>query len=130
MPAASSLRVLIVDDQLTSRLLIRGGLQDLGVTQIDMASNGEEGFQIMKSKPAHLVISDYNMPKMDGVAFLQAVRTYPPTQKVGFILLTGRGDKEMVEKATKLGVNNIIAKPFTKPVLKEKVEAVVGKLTK
>jgi len=57
MPFASALRVLIVDDQLTSRLLIRGGLQDLGVTDIEMASNGEEGFNLMKSKPAHLVIS-------------------------------------------------------------------------
>ena len=62
MPFASALRVLIVDDQLTSRLLIRGGLQDLGVTDIEMASNGEEGFNLMKSKPAHLVISDFNMP--------------------------------------------------------------------
>jgi two-component system chemotaxis response regulator CheY len=128
MPFASALRVLIVDDQLTSRLLIRGGLQDLGVTDIEMASNGEEGFNLMKAKPAHLVISDFNMPKLDGLGFLRAVRTYPPTQKIGFILLTGRSDKELIERATKLGVNNVIAKPFTMPVLKEKIEAVVGKL--
>jgi len=69
MPFASALRVLIVDDQLTSRLLIRGGLQDLGVSDIEMASNGEEGFNLMKSKPAHLVISDFNMPKLDGLGF-------------------------------------------------------------
>jgi len=128
MPFASALRVLIVDDQLTSRLLIRGGLQDLGVSDIEMASNGEEGFNLMKSKPAHLVISDFNMPKLDGLGFLRAVRTYPPTHKIGFILLTGRSDKELIERATKLGVNNVIAKPFTMPVLKEKIEAVVGKL--
>jgi CheY-like chemotaxis protein len=53
MPFAAAMRVLIVDDQLTSRLLIRGGLQDLGVSDIEMASNGEEGFQLMKTKPAH-----------------------------------------------------------------------------
>jgi two-component system chemotaxis response regulator CheY len=122
------MRVLIVDDQLTSRLLIRGGLQDLGVSDIEMASNGEEGFQMMKTKPAHLVISDFNMPKLDGLGFLRALRTYPPTQKIGFILLTGRGDKELIERAAKLGVNNVIAKPFTMPVLREKIEAVVGKL--
>jgi len=75
MPFAAAMRVLIVDDQLTSRLLIRGGLQDLGVSDIEMASNGEEGFQLMKTKPAHLVISDFNMPKLDGLGFLRAVRT-------------------------------------------------------
>ncbi len=128
MPFAAAMRVLIVDDQLTSRLLIRGGLQDLGVSDIEMASNGEEGFQMMKTKPAHLVISDFNMPKLDGLGFLRALRTYPPTQKIGFILLTGRGDKELIERAAKLGVNNVIAKPFTMPVLREKIEAVVGKL--
>jgi two-component system, chemotaxis family, chemotaxis protein CheY len=128
MPFASALRVLIVDDQLTSRLLIRGGLQDLGVSEIEMASNGEEGFAVLKAKPAHLIISDFNMPKMDGLAFLRAVRTYPPTQKTGFIILTGKGDKELIERATKLGVNNVIAKPFTMPVLRAKIEAVVGKL--
>jgi two-component system, chemotaxis family, chemotaxis protein CheY len=128
MPFASALRVLIVDDQLTSRLLIRGGLQELGVTNIGMASNGEEGFRVVKAKPAHLVISDFNMPKLDGLGFLRAVRTYPPTQKIGFILLTGKSDKELVEKATKLGVNNVISKPFTMPVLKAKIEEVVGKL--
>jgi two-component system chemotaxis response regulator CheY len=128
MPFASALRVLIVDDQLTSRLLIRGGLQDLGVSDIEMASNGEEGMQAMKAKPAHLVISDFNMPKLDGLGFLRAVRTYPPTQKVGFILLTGKSDKDLIERAAKLGVNNVIAKPFTMSVLRAKIEAVVGKL--
>jgi two-component system, chemotaxis family, chemotaxis protein CheY len=125
MPFAAAMRVLIVDNQLTSRLLIRGGLQDLGVSDIETASNGEEGFQLMKTKPAHLVISDFNMPKLDGLGFLRAVRTYPPTQKVGSILLTGKSDKDLIEQ---LGGNNVIAKPFTMPVLKAKIEAVVGKL--
>lgn len=128
MPFAAALRVLIVDDQLTSRLLIRGGLQDLGVADIEMAADGEQGFKAMMAKPAHLVISDFNMPKMDGLAFLRAVRSYPPTQKAAFILLTGRGDKELIERAQKLGVNNVIAKPFTLPVLKSQIEAVVGRL--
>lgn len=128
MPFAAALQVLIVDDQLTSRLLIRGGLQDLGVSDIDMAADGEQGFKSMMAKPAHLVISDFNMPKMDGLAFLRAVRSYPPTQKAAFILLTGRGDKALIERAQQLGVNNVIAKPFTLPVLKSQIEAVVGRL--
>ncbi len=128
MPFAAALRVLIVDDQLTSRLLIRGGLQELGVSDIEMAADGEQGFKSMLAKPAHLVISDFNMPKMDGLAFLRAVRSHPPTHKAAFILLTGRGDKELIERAQKLGVNNVIAKPFTVPVLKSQIEAVVGRL--
>lgn len=128
MPFASAMRVLIVDDQLTSRLLIRGGLQDLGISDIEMATNGEEGLKVMMVRPAHLVISDFNMPKLDGIGFLRAVRSYEATKKVGFILLTGKGDKELIDRAAKYGVNNIIAKPFTMPVLKEKLEAVVGKL--
>jgi two-component system, chemotaxis family, chemotaxis protein CheY len=128
MPFASALRVLIVDDQLTSRLLIRGGLQDLGIADIEMATNGEEGLKLMVAKPAHLIISDFNMPKLDGLGFLRAVRCYKATRKVGFILLTGKGDKELIDRAAKYGVNNVVAKPFTMPVLKQKIEAVVGKL--
>ncbi|WP_395665403.1 response regulator [Methylocella sp.] len=128
MPFAAALRVLIVDDQLTSRLLIRGGLQELGVSDIEMAADGEQGFKFVTARHPHLVISDFNMPKMDGLAFLRAVRGYEPTRRSAFILLTGRGDKEMIERAQKLGVNNVIAKPFTIPVLKAQIEAVVGKL--
>ncbi|ACK50406.1 response regulator receiver protein [Methylocella silvestris BL2] len=128
MPFAAALRVLIVDDQLTSRLLIRGGLQELGVSDIEMAADGEQGFKAVTAKHPHLVISDFNMPKMDGLAFLRAVRSYEPTKRAAFILLTGRSDKELIERAGKLGVNNVIAKPFTIPVLKAQIEAVVGKL--
>ncbi|MEJ0096642.1 MAG: response regulator [Methylocella sp.] len=128
MPFAAALRVLIVDDQLTSRLLIRGGLQELGVSDIEMAADGEQGLKTMMAKPAHLVISDFNMPKMDGIAFLRAVRAYEPTRKAAFILLTGRGDKALMDRAAQYGVNNVIAKPFTIPVLKAQIEAVVGRL--
>ncbi len=128
MPFASSMRVLIVDDQLTSRLLIRGGLQELGVSDIEMAADGEEGLKAMIAKPAHLVISDFNMPKLDGIGFLRAVRTHEPTRKAAFILLTGRGDKALIERAAKYGVNNFLAKPFTIPALKAQIEAVVGRL--
>jgi two-component system chemotaxis response regulator CheY len=128
MPFAAAMRVLIVDDQLTSRLLIRGGLQDLGISDIEMAADGEQAFKIMMGKPAHLVISDFNMPKMDGIAFLRAIRAYEPTRKSAFILLTGKGDKALIERAKQYGANNIIAKPFTIPVLKAQIEAIVGKL--
>jgi len=122
------MRVLIVDDQLTSRLLIRGALQDLGISDIEMAGDGQEGLKIMMSAPAHLIISDFNMPKLDGIGLLRAIRAHPPTQKAPFIMLTGKSDKELMQRAAQCGVNNFLSKPFTTPVLKAQIEAVVGKL--
>lgn len=128
MPFAKAMRVLIVDDQLTSRLLIRGALQDLGISDIEMAGDGQEGLKIMMSAPAHLIISDFNMPKLDGIGLLRAIRAHPPTQKAPFIMLTGKSDKELMQRAAQCGVNNFLSKPFTTPVLKAQIEAVVGKL--
>jgi two-component system chemotaxis response regulator CheY len=128
MPLASALRTLIVDDQLTSRALLRDGLQQLGFTDIEMATDGEQGLKVMMTKPAHLVISDLNMPKLDGLGFLRAVRSHPPTAKAAFIMLTGRGDKELIQRAAQCGVNNYLVKPFTMPSLKGAIEAVVGPL--
>jgi two-component system chemotaxis response regulator CheY len=128
MPFAAAMKVLIVDDQLTSRLLIRGALQEIGISEIEMAGDGEEALKIMMGKPAHLVISDFNMPKLDGIGLLRAIRAHPPTHKAPFIMLTGKGDKELMQRAAQCGVNNFLAKPFTTPVLKAQIEAVVGKL--
>lgn len=128
MPTASAIKALIVDDQLTSRALIRDGLQQLGIQDIEMAADGEQGLKVMMQKPVHLIISDLNMPKLDGLGFLRAVRANPPTKNAAFIMLTGRGDRELIEKAAKCGVNNYLVKPFTLPSLKGAIEAVLGRL--
>jgi two-component system chemotaxis response regulator CheY len=119
---------LIVDDQLTSRALIRDGLEQLGIVDIEMAGDGEQGLKVMTQKPVHLIISDLNMPKLDGLGFLRAVRANPPTKNAAFIMLTGRGDRELIETAVKYGVNNYLVKPFTMPMLKGAIEAVLGRL--
>jgi two-component system chemotaxis response regulator CheY len=129
MSIAAQLRVLIVDDTSTSRMLIRDGLEEIGVRNIFFAGDGEQALQFMMSTPAHLVISDFNMPKLDGLGLLKAIRGYNPTKKVPFIMLTGRGDKEVLENAIKLGVNNFLTKPFTVPALKKALEAIIGKLS-
>ena len=82
----------------------------------------------MVEDPPHLIISDYNMPKLDGLGLLRAVRAHPPTAKTAFIMLTGRADKELVQRAVQYGVNNYLVKPFTVQTLKDKIEAVFGKL--
>lgn len=129
MPAASSINVLIVDDQQTIRSLVRSGLQQLGFPYAQEAPDGEEGLRQMLCKPFQLVISDYNMPKLDGLGLLRAIRSHPPIAATAFIMLTGRADRELVQRAVQFGVNNYLVKPFTVATLKEKIEGVFGALT-
>ena len=128
MPAAASIRVLVVDDQLTMRALARSTLQQLGFSDIADAGDGEEGLKALVNRPAHLVISDFNMPKMDGIGLLRAIRAHPAVAQTAFIMLTGRADKELVQRAVQFGVNNYLVKPFTVGILKEKIEAIFGPL--
>ena len=76
----------------------------------------------------HLVISDYNMPGMDGLQLLHSLRTGARTAKVGFLLITGRADREIVDRGRKLGMNNLVKKPFDAAGLKGAIEAIVGRL--
>jgi two-component system chemotaxis response regulator CheY len=129
MPAASSIRVLIVDDQMTMRALIQSSLQQLGFTDIATAVDGEEGLKSLIQRPAHLVISDFNMPKLDGLGLLRSIRAHEPLKNTAFIMLTGRADMDLVQRAMQYGVNNYVTKPFTAATLKSRIEAVFGALT-
>ena len=129
MPAASSLRVLVVDDQQTIRSLVRIGLKEIGVVHIEDAVDGEDGLRALLTHKSNLIISDYNMPKLDGLNFLRAVRSTPALKNTGFIMLTGRADTDLVQRAQQFGVNNYLVKPFTVTTLREKIEAVYGALT-
>ena len=129
MPQASAIRVLIVDDQQTMRSLIRTGLQQLGFKDFVEAADGEDGLRAVLARPPQLIISDFNMPKLDGLGLLRAIRSHPPVAKIAFIMLTGRADRELVQRAVQYGVNNYLVKPFTVATLKEKIEAVLGPLT-
>jgi two-component system chemotaxis response regulator CheY len=129
MPAASSIQVLVVDDQQSMRVLVRTCLSQIGIKDIRDASDGEAGLKELIAKPAHLVISDFNMPKIDGLAFLRAIRAHPPIANTAFVMLTGRADADLVQRAVQFGVNNFLVKPFTTAQLKAKLETVFGKLT-
>lgn len=128
MPAASGISILIVDDQMTMRALVRNGLQQLGFVDFRESPDGEDALKQQITKPASLVISDFNMPKLDGLGLLRAIRAHPPVAKTAFIMLTGRADRELVQRAAQFGVNNYLVKPFTVATLKEKIEAVFGPL--
>jgi two-component system chemotaxis response regulator CheY len=129
MPLAITFKVLVVDDQLTMREVTKLALQEMGVRQIIDAENGDDAFKKATTQPLDMIISDFNMPGMDGLGLLRAVRGHPAVRKLPFILVTGRGDNALVVSAAQAGVNNYIVKPFTAEMLREKVEAVVGKLS-
>ncbi|RFC65372.1 response regulator [Fulvimarina endophytica] len=121
-------KVLIVDDHRTSRMIVLDALQQLGIKQLMYAEDGEAALKMMMTKPAHLIISDFNMPKLNGLQLLKAIRSYKPTNKTPFIILSGRGDQELVRQAIALGVNNFLPKPITVPVLRKSIEAIVGRI--
>lgn len=129
MPAASALEVLVVDDQRAMRSLVIDSLRHFGVSKIVECGDGKEALQELLTRPRHMVISDLNMPVMDGLQLLEAVRKDPGLKTLAFIMLTSRGEVELVKKAVALGVNNYLMKPFSADGLRKKIEAVVGPLT-
>ena len=129
MPAASAIKVMVVDDQTSMRAMIRRTLQDLGFKDVRDKPGAVEALDAVKSDRVHLIISDYNMPEMDGLQFLEAVRKDPVIGNTVFIMLTGSSDRELVQKAAAMGVNNYVVKPFAPAALKEKIERVFGELT-
>jgi two-component system chemotaxis response regulator CheY len=129
MPVAAVLKVLVVDDQTSVRAMTRMTLEMIGVRLIHEAENGRFAMDTASLQPLDLIISDYNMPEMDGLALLRAIRGHPAARKVPFILLTGRGDRELVVKAAQAGANNYLIKPFTADILRQKIEQVMGKLS-
>lgn len=129
MPAAAAIKVMIVDDQASMRAMIRQALQSLGFKDLRDKAGAADALVVLREDRVHLIISDYNMPEMDGLQFLEAVRKDPVLGKTVFIMLTGSADREIVQKAAALGVNNYVVKPFSPAALKEKIERVFGALT-
>jgi two-component system chemotaxis response regulator CheY len=128
MALRDQLKILVVDDMSTSRGLITQALEAMGIRQVGFATDGPSALGALAKSPAHLVISDYNMPGMDGLQLLHALRTTPQTRGLGFILITGRADPEIIDTGRKLGMNNFLKKPFTPTDLRGCIEAVVGRL--
>ena len=103
-------------------------LSILCVTLLFIANLNESmGFQ-EDSGEFHLIISDYNMPQMDGIQLLQQLRASPKTKAVGFILITGRTEQQIIDHGKRLGMNNYLKKPFEPIGLRNCIESVVGRL--
>lgn len=128
MSLKDTIQVMVVDDMSTSRGILMNMLYDLGIKNVSFARDGEEALKVLVGRPVHLVLSDYNMPGMDGVALLKALREHKPTSKIGFILVTGSDNQELVREAASAGMNNYLKKPYTKESLATCITKVTGKL--
>ena len=128
MSLREKLRVLVVDDMSTSRGLVTQALDKIGVSKYHWESDGKAALDSLSKRPVHLVISDYEMPNMNGLDLLSSMRSNGATKNTGFILLTGRADQKTIERGKSLGMNNFLMKPFSVPDFKKTIEQVVGKL--
>jgi two-component system chemotaxis response regulator CheY len=128
MSLKASLRVMIVDDMGVSRGLLVQAIEEIGIWKNQAENDGQSALQKLIADPVHLVLSDYNMPGMDGLQLLQALRQNKSTARIGFILVTGSPTPDLVAKGKSFGLNTIIKKPFSTASLKQCIESVVGRL--
>jgi two-component system, chemotaxis family, chemotaxis protein CheY len=117
-----STKILIVDDLMTMRKLVKKGLESIGFSLFEEAENGEAAWTILKNNPEiGLIISDSQMPKCTGIDFLKMIRTDQKFKDLPFILLTSSSEFSQIKRAQTAGVDNCIVKPFTTQSLKEKL---------
>ena len=128
MSLKETLTIMVVDDMSTSRGLITMALEEIGIKKVDFQSNGQDALRSISTRPVHLVISDYNMPGLDGLQLLESLRSNKLTSRIGFILVSGKLDETIIATGRKLGMNNFLRKPFSIAQLRQCLEAVVGKL--
>jgi two-component system chemotaxis response regulator CheY len=121
----AKLEILVVDDQPVLRTLMKNQLRAMGYNQICEAGNGRAAFEIMKSQDISLVISDYNMPYMNGCELLEAVRQDTDLTGTPFIMVSGDANLQQINKAVSFKVDQFILKPFTLQVLEEKIHEAV-----
>jgi len=121
------MRVLVVDDSSTMRRIIANTLRKLGHDEIVEAADGVEALQVVEAGKPDLILTDWNMPKMDGREFVQALRKQPEMRPVPVLMVTTQAEKPDVALALEAGVNDYVVKPFTPEALKEKIEDVLSK---
>jgi two-component system, chemotaxis family, chemotaxis protein CheY len=126
MTTNPDISILVVDDYNTMVRIIKKLLKQIGYENVDEASNGEEALAKIKVKSYGLIISDWNMEPMTGFELLKQVRADASTSKTPFILVTAESKPENVLAAQQAGVSNYLVKPFSAPVLKEKIDSALA----
>lgn len=119
------MKVLVVDDSAIMRRIISNNLKTAGYIDIVEANNGAEAMENLSG--VELILTDWNMPVMDGLSFVKEVRKNSDYGKIPILMITTEGAKTEVMEALKSGVNNYIVKPFTPETLVEKINSTLTK---
>lgn len=117
------MKILIIDDFATMRKIVSNYLNQLGHTDITQAENAQLGWEIIQKEDFDLVISDFNMPEMNGLELLTKVRTESRNKQQKFIMLTAETDTDLIINSKTLKVDGYILKPFKIDVLEAKLKS-------
>jgi len=123
-----NLRFLVVDDFSTMRRIVRNLLKELGFVNVDEAEDGAIALQKLKAGGFDFVISDWNMPNMDGLMLLQSIRADDGLKKLPVLMVTAEAKKENIVAAAQAGANGYVVKPFTAATLDEKLNKIFQNL--
>lgn len=124
------MKFLVVDDFSTMRRIVRNLLKELGFTNVDEAEDGVAALQKLEAGGFDFVVTDWNMPNMDGLMLLQRIRQTPQLKHLPVLMITAEAKKENIIAAAQAGANGYIVKPFTSATLAEKLQKIFEKLGK
>ncbi|QWT46287.1 chemotaxis response regulator CheY [Azospira inquinata] len=122
------MKFLVVDDFSTMRRIVRNLLKELGFTNVDEAEDGAIALQKLQGGGFDFVVSDWNMPNMDGLTLLQTVRATPALKHLPVLMITAEAKKENIIAAAQAGASGYIVKPFTAATLNEKLQKIFEKM--
>ncbi len=118
------MKILIVDDFSTMRRIIKNLLRDLGFTNTHEADDGVTALPMLKSGDFDFLITDWNMPSMNGIDLLRAVRGDDKLASLPVLMVTAEAKRDQIIEAAQAGVSGYVVKPFTAQALKEKIEKI------
>ncbi len=128
MPVDPKMKILVVDDFSTMRRIVRNLLKELGYTNVDEAEDGAIALQKLNGGGFEFVVTDWNMPNMDGLTLLQTVRSTPSLKYLPVLMITAEAKKENIIAAAQAGASGYIVKPFTSATLAEKLTKIFEKM--
>jgi two-component system chemotaxis response regulator CheY len=119
--------VLVVDDSAAIRKILQRVLRQTGmaIRTIHEAGDGQDALEVLKTQPVSLVLTDINMPRMDGIQFLAAVKASTQWSKIPVVMITTEGGETKVGEAVRLGAAGYVRKPFTADQIKEKLAGIL-----
>jgi two-component system, chemotaxis family, chemotaxis protein CheY len=128
MSTPTDLKFLIVDDFSTMRRIVRGLLKEMGCHNADEAEDGAVALNMLKAGRYDFVVSDINMPNMNGFDLLKAMKAEDALKHIPVLMVTAEARKEDIVLAAQTGAAGYIVKPFTKATLEEKVQKIMQKI--